>query len=93
MQLLDSGKAIEMFQSFGINIVLHGHKHYPHVMTIPYENEGEQHYTVVGAGTATCPFLEEQSGEGNSFNVLTIKPTSNLLSIQRWKAEIQRGGI
>jgi hypothetical protein len=34
----------------------------------------------------TCPFLEEQSGEGNSFNVLKLNPSANLFSIQRWKA-------
>jgi len=48
--------------------------------------DGGRHYTVLGAGTATCPVVEEQSGEGNSFNLLTIFPTANLLEVQRWKA-------
>jgi len=86
MQLLDAGRAIELFENFGVNLVLHGHKHFPHVHLHHYGEGGSQHYTVLGAGTATCPFLEEQSGEGNSFNVLKLKPASNVLSIQRWKA-------
>jgi calcineurin-like phosphoesterase family protein len=86
MHLLDAGKAEEMFKACGVSLVLHGHKHYPHHKTITYEGDGLQHYTVIGAGTATCPFLEEQSGEGNSFNVLKIKPSANLFSLERWKA-------
>ncbi|HKW99814.1 MAG TPA: metallophosphoesterase [Bryobacteraceae bacterium] len=86
MQLLDAGTAISLFEAYGVNIVLHGHKHFPHVLLHHHGNTGERHYTVIGAGTATCPFVDEQSGEGNSFNVLKLKPGANHLSIQRWKA-------
>jgi 3',5'-cyclic AMP phosphodiesterase CpdA len=84
MQLLDAIRVINLFQEVEINIVLHGHKHFPHSLK-HYYDEG-RHYTVLGAGTATCPVVEEQSGEGNNFNVLTIFPTANLLEVQRWKA-------
>jgi predicted MPP superfamily phosphohydrolase len=90
MQLLDNGRAIEMFQQYGIQLVLHGHKHFPHVTPQHYGVRGERHYTVIGAGTATCPFLEEQSGEGNSFNVIKLKPASNLISVQRYKANTDK---
>ena len=90
MQLLDNGRAIEMFQAYGVHLVLHGHKHYPHITPQHYGQIGEKHYTVIGAGTASCPFLEEQSGEGNSFNFITIKPSSNLLSVQRYKANTDK---
>ncbi len=86
MQLLDAGKAIAEFKRHGVNLVLHGHKHFPHVLTEHYGEVGQHHYTVVGAGTATCPFPEEQSGEGNNFNLIIIKPEANSLGIQRWKA-------
>ncbi|HLY62300.1 MAG TPA: metallophosphoesterase [Terriglobia bacterium] len=84
MTLLDSGTAIDIFQAYGVNVVLHGHKHFPHILKHHYN--GDRHYIVIGAGTATCPFLEEQSGEGNSFNLLRMRLDANLLSIERWKA-------
>jgi len=86
MQLLDSGRAINMFEAYGVNLVLHGHKHFPHVLAHHHGDGGELHYTVIGAGTATCPFREEQSGEGNSFHVIKLNANANHLSIQRWKA-------
>lgn len=84
MQLLDARRLISVFEKLEVNVVLHGHKHFPHSLK-HYYDQG-RHYTVIGAGTATCPFVEEQSGEGNSFNVLTISPAANLLEVQRWKA-------
>lgn len=84
MQLLDAGRVINVFQNLEVNIVLHGHKHFPHSLKHYYDDG--RHYTVLGAGTATCPFVEEQNGEGNSFNVLKLYPTANLLEVQRWKA-------
>jgi hypothetical protein len=86
MQLLDAGTARNMFEAYGVNLVLHGHKHFPHVLMHHYGDVSARHYTVIGAGTATCPFPEEQAGEGNSFNVLKLKAGANHLSIQRWKA-------
>lgn len=93
MQLLDAGEVIQTFQSIRANIVLHGHKHYPHVLEHRYQvagsegGDGAQHYTVIGAGTACCPWLEEQAGEGNNFNLLRIRPRANMLSVDRYKAD------
>jgi len=84
MQLLDAGRAEEMFEKYDINIVLHGHKHFPNEKR--HDFDAGRHYTVVAAGTATCPFPEEQCGEGNSFNLLRIKRTANLLEVERYRA-------
>jgi hypothetical protein len=42
---------------------------------------------VIGAGTSTCPYLEEQSQSGNNFNYITLSPDTNQISIQRYKAD------
>jgi predicted MPP superfamily phosphohydrolase len=88
MQMVDTGRVINLFQNLGANIVLHGHKHFPHQM-MHYYDQGH-HYVVLGAGTATCPVVREQSGEGNSFNVLKLYPDANLLEVQRWKASREK---
>lgn len=88
MQLLDAGEALVRFDRAGINLVLHGHKHFPHETT--RNLSGGRHYTIIGAGTATCPIPAEQAGEGNNFNVLKIRPNANLLEVQRWKINNER---
>lgn len=84
MQLLDQADAQSAFGRHRVNIVLHGHKHFPHDKSYPVETGGQ--YTVIAAGTATCPFAEEQATEGNSFNVIRLNPDSRLLTLERWKA-------
>ena len=84
MQLLDAGDTIRAFEGIGINLVLHGHKHFPHVLPHFHPNG---HYTVVGAGTACCPFVEEQSGTGNNFNVIRLDAPSNVLRVTRYTAD------
>jgi len=85
MQLLDAGEVISSFRHLEVNIVLHGHKHFPHHKQEFYDTN--RHYVVAGAGTATCPFPEEQAGEGNNFHILRLEPSKNLLEIQMMKAD------
>src|SRR5262245_17933097 len=87
MQLLDAGEAIRAFESIGVNVVLHGHKHFPHVLKHVHANG---HYTVIGAGTACCPFVEEQSGAGNNFNLIRFDAPSNVLRVTRYTADNNR---
>ncbi len=84
MQLLDAGDVLKLFDEMGVNVVLHGHKHTPHVT--PRVRSDSSVLTVVGAGTTTCCFLEEQAGEGNNFNLLTVSPETNELTIQLYRA-------
>jgi 3',5'-cyclic AMP phosphodiesterase CpdA len=84
MQLLDAGETIRAFERIGANIVLHGHKHFPHTMEHQYR--GNLHYTVIGAGTACCPIVSEQAGAGNSFNLIHIRPAANKLDVHKYRA-------
>ncbi len=85
MQLLDAGDVLETFDRLGFNIVLHGHKHYPHVTT--RQRSDSSILVVIGAGTTTCPYLEEQQQCGNNFNLITVSPDANQLAIQLYKAD------
>lgn len=82
MQLLDAGKVIQMLEAYGFNVVLHGHKHYPHVTFHLRSDSGAM--TVIGAGTTTCPYVEEQKTFGNNFNLLEID--GDQLTVTRYKA-------
>jgi 3',5'-cyclic AMP phosphodiesterase CpdA len=84
MQLLDAGETTRVFERIGANIVLHGHKHFPH--TLEHQYLGNHHYTVIGAGTACCPIVSEQAGAGNSFNLIYIRPAANKLDVDRYRA-------
>jgi hypothetical protein len=42
---------------------------------------------VVGAGTATCVFLEDQQGFGNNFNIIKIDAASSRLGVQLCTAD------
>jgi predicted phosphodiesterase len=84
MQLEDAGEANAFFEEIGVQLVLHGHKHYPHVTLHPFPNKS--HATIIGAGTACCPILAEQAGEGNSFNLIEVQPSANVLKVTRYKA-------
>jgi 3',5'-cyclic AMP phosphodiesterase CpdA len=84
LQLTDAAEAHRAFRSIGANLVLHGHRHYPHCSRQAFE---QGHYHVVGAGTACLRFPEEQAGHGNNFNVIILKPSNNLVEVERWKAD------
>lgn len=85
MTLLDAGDVLPVLESLGFNLILHGHKHHPHVTTM-YRSDGTL-MVFVGAGTATNPYLEEQNQFGNNFNCITVDLNGNLISIQRYKAD------
>lgn len=85
MQLLDAGDVLKLLDELGFNIVLHGHKHWPHVT--PHLRTDSSMLTVIGAGTTTCPYLEEQQTAGNNFYWIGIAPEENQLSVQLFKAD------
>jgi hypothetical protein len=66
---------------------LHGHKHFPRI------DELDEHHdtimSVVGAGTAVCPILEEQHQMGNNFNFIRMSVETNEIAIQRFRANGQ----
>jgi 3',5'-cyclic AMP phosphodiesterase CpdA len=82
MQLLDAGDVIQLLQKYSFNIVLHGHKHYPHINFLLRSDSGAM--TIVGAGTTTCPYVEEQRTFGNNYNLLEID--RDYVTITRFKA-------
>jgi 3',5'-cyclic AMP phosphodiesterase CpdA len=85
MQMLDAEDAMKVLDEFHFDVVLHGHKHYPHVAT--HQRSDSSVLLLIGAGTATCPYLEEQATRGNNFNVVTISPEANRVSVQLHKAD------
>jgi 3',5'-cyclic AMP phosphodiesterase CpdA len=88
MQLLDAVDAKAVFKNIGVNVILHGHKHVPHQRRVTFDEKS--HCTVVGAGTALCAIRGEDAGEGNSFNLVRILPASNIIEVQRYKANQER---
>lgn len=84
MQLLDAGDVLELLNGLGFNVVLHGHKHFPH--SSPKMRSDSSMLTVVGAGTSTCVFPEEQRGMGNNFNLVRISPQVNELVVELYRA-------
>ncbi len=85
MPLLDAGDVLAALNTHGFHLVLHGHKHHPNV-AIEYRSDGSM-LVVVGAGTATCPYVDEQNQFGNNFNFLTISHALNRITLQRYKAD------
>jgi 3',5'-cyclic AMP phosphodiesterase CpdA len=83
MQLLDAAETRGLFQKARVNLVLHGHKHYPH--STPIYHDGHS-YTVVGAGTCLCPLPREDAGTGNNFNVIRVRPSVNMVEVRRHTA-------
>jgi 3',5'-cyclic AMP phosphodiesterase CpdA len=84
MQLLDAGDVMAVLQKYSFNIVLHGHKHIPHVK--PEFGSDSSVLTVIGAGTTTCRFLEEQHTFGNNFNLIKVEPDLNHFTHQVFRA-------
>ncbi len=84
MQLLDAADVLATLDEAGINCVLHGHKHVPHVT--PRMRTDSSVMTIVGAGTGTCPFTEEQHTWGNNFYLITVSPEISELTTQMYKA-------
>lgn len=87
MQLVDAGELLQMLNEFRFQLVLHGHKHFPH--TFSQTRSDGSFLTVVGAGTATCPIVEEQHGHGNNFNVLDVEAEQNRFRVTRYQANVQ----
>jgi len=84
MQLLDEGDVLKFFDEHGFNIVLHGHKHVPHVLT--RDRSDTTTMMVVGAGTATSPYPDQQTIFGNTFNIIEVNPQRLQGAVQRYKA-------
>jgi 3',5'-cyclic AMP phosphodiesterase CpdA len=84
MQLLDAADVMKTMHGLDFNLVLHGHKHYPH--KTPDVQPGGKLITVIGAGTAMCPILEEQHGWGNNFNYIEVLPERYLVNVTLYKA-------
>ena len=85
MQLLDADGVEALLDAFGFNVVLHGHRHIPHFRRKIRSDFTS--WTIVGAGSATCPYADQQAGHGNSFNVLEIDGEANRVSRSLWKAQ------
>jgi 3',5'-cyclic AMP phosphodiesterase CpdA len=83
MQLLDAGEIMTLLRKNGFDVVLHGHKHVPHVSPVYREDGGV--LTVVGAGTALAPYSDQQGVFGNNFNVLHFK-NSLEVAVTQYKA-------
>jgi hypothetical protein len=66
-------------------VVLHGHKHVPHQH--PQYRSDSSVLTVIGAGTATCVFVEDQQGFGNNVNLITVDREKGRLGVQLAKAD------
>ncbi|HME06515.1 MAG TPA: metallophosphoesterase [Bryobacteraceae bacterium] len=79
MQLLDAGQLLELLDELKFQVVLHGHKHVPH-QQLRYRSDSSV-LSVIGAGTATCVFAQDQQGFGNNFNRIEIDPSAGLLSV------------
>jgi 3',5'-cyclic AMP phosphodiesterase CpdA len=88
MQLLDRADVEKMLGDCGVNVVLHGHKHHPHVKRV--EVSATRHYTVVGAGATLCTIPGETANHGNTFNVIKLRPSVNKVEIERYKATSER---
>jgi|HubBroStandDraft_1064217.scaffolds.fasta_scaffold43359_2 3',5'-cyclic AMP phosphodiesterase CpdA len=85
MQLLDAADTLELLDESEFQVALHGHKHVPHQH--PLYRSDSSVLTVIGAGTATCVFLEDQQGFGNNVNLITIDPEGGRLGVQLARAD------
>jgi 3',5'-cyclic AMP phosphodiesterase CpdA len=85
MQLLDAGDFLKTLDDENFQVAMHGHKHYPHTQL---RNRSDSSVlTVIGAGTTTCAYVEEQAGQGNNFNLITLSPEDGVLIYQLYKAD------
>jgi len=85
MQLLDAEDVLKLFHEAGVNIVLHGHRHVPRVTPEIRSDSGWM--TIIGAGTATCCFPEEQHTHGNNFNLIRVATETNEVEIKLFRAD------
>jgi 3',5'-cyclic AMP phosphodiesterase CpdA len=85
MQMLDAGDLLKLLDEEDFQVALHGHKHYPHVLMRTRSDSSV--LNVMGAGTVTCAFLEEQQRQGNNFNWITVSPEDGFLSYQLYQAD------
>jgi 3',5'-cyclic AMP phosphodiesterase CpdA len=85
MQMLDAGDFLKLLDDEDFQVAMHGHKHYPHTQL---RNRSDSSVlTIIGAGTATCSCLEEQGGQGNNFNLISISPEEGLLTYELYRAD------
>ena len=84
MQLLDAGGIMTLLRENGFDVVLHGHKHVPHVSP-DHRGDGGV-LTIVGAGTALAPYPDQQGVYGNNFNLIRIDDAALEVAITRYHA-------
>jgi 3',5'-cyclic AMP phosphodiesterase CpdA len=85
MQLLDAAGIMSLLKDQQFDLVLHGHKHVPHISKVLREDGGG--LTVVGAGTTLAPYLDQQAGCGNSFNLLQLNHSAMEVKVSRYHAQ------
>jgi 3',5'-cyclic AMP phosphodiesterase CpdA len=85
MQLLDAGDVMHLLQKHEFQIVLHGHRHFPHQKPEYRSDSGV--LTVMGAGTTLCIFPGEQEGWGNNFNWIVVSPEDGIFTIQLYRID------
>jgi 3',5'-cyclic AMP phosphodiesterase CpdA len=82
MQLLDTHGIMSLLKAKSFDVVLHGHKHVPHVSKVLREDGGV--LTVVGAGTALGPYPDQKGNCGNSFNFLELDFDAQEVNVTRY---------
>jgi len=82
MQLLDAEDIKQLLRAKGFDLILHGHRHIPRISQLSRDDGA--YLAVVGAGTTLAPYLDQQAGHGNNFNL--IKLDGSLSEIIRFRA-------
>lgn len=85
MPLLDAGDFLSILDELRFQIVMHGHKHFPRMDSRPRSDSSV--LTIIGAGTATCKAVQEQQGQGNNFNWITISRETSTGCCQLYRAD------
>jgi len=84
MQLLDTYGIMSLLKAKSFDVVLHGHKHVPHISKVLREDGGV--LTVVGAGTTLGPYPDQKGVYGNSFNFLELDFDAQEVNVTRYFA-------
>jgi 3',5'-cyclic AMP phosphodiesterase CpdA len=81
--LLDKGRLRDVVRTSGVGLVLHGHDHHPHEMTVPGADGCP--VPVIGCGSTTL-FAPDRGRRGR-FNVYDI--ADGRVTVQRWQVADQ----
>jgi 3',5'-cyclic AMP phosphodiesterase CpdA len=73
----NSHHLLKLLREFGFHIVLHGHKHFPHIFSYdtdsPWSAETPPAMVVVGGGSSTSRELPSGARRCNTYNLISIK--------------------